>query len=36
LRIAKGTIIDIFALTTLGPQPVGNTIHGGLGLRYLF
>ena len=35
-RIAKGTVIDVFALTTVGPQPVGNTIHGGLGLRYLF
>ena len=36
LRIAKGTVIDVFALTTVGSQPVGNTIHGGLGLRYLF
>lgn len=35
-RVAKGAVIDVFALTTVGPQPVGNTIHGGLGLRYLF
>lgn len=35
-RVAKGTVIDVFALTTVGPKPVGNSIHGGLGLRYLF
>lgn len=35
-RVLKGTVIDVFALTTLGPKPVGNSIHGGLGLRYLF
>jgi len=23
----------LFANGTLGPQPVGNTIHGGVGLR---
>ena len=35
-RVAKGVVIDAFALTTFGPDPVGNTIHGGLGLRYLY
>lgn len=35
-RVMKGTVIDVFAITTVGPKPVGNTIHGGLGLRYLF
>lgn len=32
-RVSKGWIVDVFANGTLGPQPVGNTIHGGLGLR---
>src|SRR6201996_48796 len=32
-RIAKGWIADLFVDGTLGPQPVGNTIHGGVGLR---
>jgi len=32
-RLAKGWVADIFVNGTLGPQPVGNTIHGGLGLR---
>jgi hypothetical protein len=32
-RVAKGWIVDLFANGTLGPQPVGNTIHGGAGLR---
>ncbi|WP_049820241.1 hypothetical protein [Bradyrhizobium japonicum] len=32
-RVQKGWIVDIFANGTLGPQPVGNTIHGGVGLR---
>lgn len=32
-RFAKGWIVDLFANGTLGPQPVGNTIHGGVGLR---
>lgn len=35
-RVAKGAVIDVFALTTVGPKPVGNSVHGGLGLRYLF
>jgi hypothetical protein len=32
-RLAKGWVADLFANGTLGPQPVGNTIHGGVGLR---
>ncbi|MGY4291715.1 hypothetical protein ACVWXO_010981 [Bradyrhizobium sp. LM2.7] len=32
-RVSKGWIVDLFANGTLGPQPVGNTIHGGVGLR---
>lgn len=35
-RVAKGMVIDVFALATVGPKPVGDSIHGGLGLRYLF
>ena len=32
-RISKGWVADVFVNGTLGPQPVGNTIHGGIGLR---
>jgi hypothetical protein len=32
-RIAKGWVTDLFVNGTAGPQPVGNTIHGGVGLR---
>ena len=32
-RITQGWIADLFLNGTAGPQPVGNTIHGGLGLR---
>lgn len=32
-RIAKGWVADLFLDGTLGPQPVGNTLHGGVGLR---
>ncbi|WP_291577087.1 hypothetical protein [Bradyrhizobium sp.] len=32
-RIANGWVADLFLNGTLGPQPVGNTIHGGIGLR---
>ena len=32
-RLAKGWVADLFINGTLGPQPVGNTIHGGVGLR---
>jgi hypothetical protein len=37
-RIAKGWMADLFINGTFingkaGPQPVGTTIHGGIGLR---
>jgi hypothetical protein len=32
-RIAQGWVADVFLNGTAGPQPVGNTIHGGVGLR---
>ncbi len=32
-RITKGWVADLFVNGTAGPQPVGNTIHGGIGLR---
>jgi hypothetical protein len=32
-RIAQGWVADLFVNGTLGPNPVGNTIHGGAGLR---
>ncbi|WP_024513816.1 hypothetical protein [Bradyrhizobium sp. Tv2a-2] len=32
-RLATGWVADIFVNGTLGPQPVGNTVHGGVGLR---
>jgi hypothetical protein len=32
-RITKGWVADLFVNGTVGPQPVGNTLHGGLGLR---
>ena len=32
-RISKGWVADLFVNGTAGPQPVGNTIHGGIGLR---
>jgi hypothetical protein len=32
-RITTGWVADLFVNGTLGPQPVGNTIHGGVGLR---
>jgi hypothetical protein len=35
-RIAKGWVADLFVNGTDGPQPVGNTIHGGLGLRVAY
>lgn len=36
IRVASGWTVDLFADGTLGPQPVGNTIHGGVGLRVNF
>ena len=35
-RVSHRMVIDAFMVGTLGGQPAGNTIHGGLGLRYLF
>jgi hypothetical protein len=32
-RIAEGWVADLFVNGTVGPQPVGNTVHGGVGLR---
>jgi hypothetical protein len=33
-RFAKGWVADLFVNGTLGPHPVGNTVHGGVGLRF--
>jgi hypothetical protein len=35
-RITKSWIADLFVNGTAGPQPVGNTIHGGVGLRVTY
>jgi hypothetical protein len=35
-RISKGWIADLFLNGTAGPQPVGNTLHGGVGLRITY
>jgi autotransporter-associated beta strand protein len=35
-RVADGLVADIFADGTLGAEPIGATIHGGVGLRYAF
>ena len=35
-RIAKGWVADLFVNGTAGPHPVGNTIHGGAGLRITY
>ena len=35
-RISKGWIADLFVNGTAGPQPVGNTLHGGAGLRITY
>jgi len=32
-RLTQGWVADLFVNGTLGPQPVGNTIHGGVGMR---
>jgi|SRR5581483_4620970 len=32
-RLSKGWVADLFVNGTVGPQPVGNTVHGGVGLR---
>jgi hypothetical protein len=33
IRFSKGWVADVFINGTLGPHPVGNTAHGGIGLR---
>ena len=35
-RITKGWVTDLFLNGTAGPQPVGNTLHGGVGLRIAY
>ncbi|MDE2361899.1 MAG: autotransporter-associated beta strand repeat-containing protein [Hyphomicrobiales bacterium] len=35
-RVRKNVVIDVFTDGTLGGKPIGNTIHGGAGVRYLF
>ncbi|MDI9849557.1 autotransporter-associated beta strand repeat-containing protein [Rhodoblastus sp. 17X3] len=35
-RVAQGLVADVFADGTLGAEPVGATIHGGVDLRYSF
>jgi hypothetical protein len=32
-RLSKNLTADVFVNGTLGPYPVGNTVHGGVGLR---
>jgi hypothetical protein len=32
-RLTKNMTADVFVDGTLGPYPVGNTVHGGIGLR---
>ncbi len=32
-RITTGMVADVFVNGTAGPKPVGNTVHGGVGLR---
>jgi fibronectin-binding autotransporter adhesin len=35
-RLQRNLALDAFILGTLGPQPVGDTIHGGASVRYAF
>ncbi|UGB28392.1 autotransporter-associated beta strand repeat-containing protein [Methylorubrum sp. B1-46] len=35
-RLQQDLALDGFILGTLGPQPVGDTIHGGASVRYAF
>jgi len=35
-RIQPNVIVDAFADGTLGPRPIGATVHGGLAVRYTF
>ena len=34
-RVSQRMVVDAFLLGTLGGQ-IGTTVHGGIGLRYLF
>ncbi|RVU19818.1 beta strand repeat-containing protein [Methylobacterium oryzihabitans] len=35
-RLQRNLALDAFILGTLGPRPVGDTIHGGASVRYAF
>ena len=35
-RLSKDFVIDAFANGTLGAKPVGNSVHGGAGVRVNF
>jgi hypothetical protein len=35
-RIQPNVILDAFADGTLGPRPIGATVHGGVAVRYTF
>jgi fibronectin-binding autotransporter adhesin len=35
-RIQPKLILDVFADGTVGPRPIGATVHGGLAVRYTF
>ena len=36
LRFSENMVVDLYANGTLGGRPVGDTIHGGAGLRWAF
>jgi hypothetical protein len=33
-RLSEAMLVDAFIDGAAGPQPIGSSIHGGLGLRY--
>lgn len=35
-RLQKNIVLDVFTDGTLGAKPVGNSVHGGMAVRYLF
>jgi len=35
-RLTKDIVADVFVNGTVGPAPIGNTAHGGVGLRFHF
>lgn len=35
-RLTKDIVADVFVNGTFGPAPIGNTAHGGVGLRFHF